>query len=258
MNEKKLQDSESNPWELFAQAWIAFNDSGQNLHRDFLNLPRFLQVLPNISSNAKGLEIGCGEGTLARKMTLEGYQLDACDIAEILIRNAQEKEHENPLGISYFVENAEKLSFPSQSYDYVVAFMCLMDVEDPQKAISEAFRVLKSGGFFQFSIVHPCFATAPHRRHVTNSQGEKIAVEIGNYTQEGKVPVKWRYKNLPPFDTFHNHKMISSWIMMALECGFSLEFISEPYADETIVEDCPHLVHTITVPDNLIMRFRKI
>ena len=35
--------------------------------------------------------------------------------------------------------------------------MSLMDMPDPDLALREACRILKRGGFLQFSITHPCF-----------------------------------------------------------------------------------------------------
>ena len=83
-------------------------------------------------------------------------------------------------------------------------------------------------------------------------------MEIGNYNETGLNLVKWHYPPEPEFTTFHHHLTLSQWIILALNQGFNLEKIDEPYATPEIVEKCPHLEHTITVPDNIIMRFRKV
>lgn len=129
----------------------------------------------------------------------------------------------------------------------------------PELAFREIFRVLKPGGFLQFSIVHPCFGSPPHHKHVKDEKGEKIALEVGRYNEEGLVNVKWTFpqKEKEPFHTFHHHLTLSHWIMLTLSAGFQLEYIAEPYADEQIIEACPHLKHTVTVPDNLLVRVRK-
>ena len=49
---------------------------------------------------------------------------------------------------------------PAASFDLVVCNMALMDIKDYAAAIREAARVLKPGGEFVFSILHPCFITA--------------------------------------------------------------------------------------------------
>ena len=244
-------------WEEIAAEWISFNETGKNIHRDFLNLPRFVKSLPCLKEGMKGLEIGCGEGTLAREISSGKFHLDACDISPVMIEHAQKKETKDLHDINYFVENAERLTFHDDTYDFVLAFMCLMDMEDPEKAIQEAFRVLKPGGFLQFSIVHPCFGSSSHRKHVRDENGISKAVEIGEYTKEGKVVVDWNKGALKGAQTFHNHKMLATWMMYGIKAGFILEYIEEPFADAEVVKKCGHLAHTISVPDNLIVRLRK-
>ena len=248
---------EENPWDQIVEGWMAFNNSGRNIHRDYLNLPAFLSALPSPEKNSIGLEIGGGEGTLARKLASLGYSIHSTDISPKMILEARKIESETILGVKYSVENAEHLSFSSQSFDFAIAFMCLMDMRHPDKCIQEIFRVLKPRGYFQFSSIHPCFASTPHSKHVYNEHGEKIARETGRYNDEGLTPIKWNYAPIPEFTSFHHHLTLSHWIMLGIQTGFVLEYISEPYATPEIIEQCPHLEHTVTVPDNILMRFRK-
>ena len=55
-----------------------------------------------------------------------------------------------------------------------------MDIPETERALAEAHRILRPGGFLQFSIEHPCFAT-PHRRNLRNPEGLTYAVEVGDY-----------------------------------------------------------------------------
>lgn len=255
-NLKKI-DVKGNPWKKLTKKWIDFNDSGKNIHRDFLNLPRFIERLPDLNLNMIGLEIGCGEGILSRLISSKVRTIIASDFSQSMINYAKLLGKNNFDNIIYQVENAEDLTFKNCSFDFVLAFMCLMDMSNPYKAISEAYRVLKPDGFFQISLYHPCFGTPSHRNHVVNNNGKKIAIEVGNYTNEGMFDIEWLEGDLKGVKTFHNHKMLSTWLMDAISVGFQLEFIEEPYADKEIVRKCPHLEHTITIPDNMIIRFRK-
>ena len=162
-----------NPWNSAVDAWIAFNQSGKNIHRDFLNLPAFVSSLPSPESSKIGLEIGGGEGTLARYLTTLGYRLHSTDFSSQMIEEARRIESESPLNIQYSLENAEKLSFSDDVFDFAIAFMCLMDLHHPDQAFSEIFRILKPEGYFQISIIHPCFGSPSHRKHVLNPQGKK-------------------------------------------------------------------------------------
>ena len=246
-----------NLWNSAVKFWLEFNNSGKNVHRDFLNLPAFINILPKPRKDEYGLEIGAGEGTLARKLHELGYHFIATDLSPQMIEEAQRNEQENPKGIQFKVENGELLSFPDNNFDFAIAFMCLMDMSYPDRCFSEIYRVLKPGGYFQFSIIHPCFASPPHRKHIYGEKGAKIGVEIGKYNEERMYPIKWSFPPHSEFTSLQQHLTISHWLMLGVKVGFYLEFIAEPFATPMMVKECAHLKHTITVPDNLLVRFRK-
>lgn len=97
--------------------------------------------------------------------------MDAIDIAPVFIEKAQEEERRQPLGIRYEVASGVELPFEAGEFDFATAFMSLMDIPETGLALREAFRVLKPGGFFQFSITHPCFNT-PHRKNLRDASGK--------------------------------------------------------------------------------------
>ena len=57
--------------------------------------------------------------------------------------------------IETHLADAAGLPFRDAEFDLVVAFMSLQDIDDYERAISEAARVLMPGGRFCVAIVHP-------------------------------------------------------------------------------------------------------
>jgi len=102
------------------------------------------------------------------------------DISPTFVRYANEAEEEHPLGIRYEVAGAANLPFEDASFDFATAFMSLMDMPETGRVLAEVFRVLRPGGFLQFSITHPCFDTS-HRKDVRGEDGLTYAVEVGGY-----------------------------------------------------------------------------
>ena len=143
-------------WNNNAPAWIALSRAGHDIYRDYVNTPAFFEILPAIKG-LMGIDIGCGEGYNTRLLADKGATMAAIDIAPAFIESAQALEKEFPLGIKYAVASATQLPFEKNEFDFATSFMCLMDVPDLEKALYEAYRVIKPGGFFQFSIEHPCF-----------------------------------------------------------------------------------------------------
>jgi ubiquinone/menaquinone biosynthesis C-methylase UbiE len=92
------------------------------------------------------------------------------DISPAFVRHAREAEETQPLGIRYEVASAVELPFGGASFDFVTAFMSLMDILETERVLAEIFRVQRPGGFLQFSISHPCFET-PHRKTLRDESG---------------------------------------------------------------------------------------
>jgi SAM-dependent methyltransferase len=143
--------------------------------------------------------------------------------------------------------------------------MSLMDMASHEDAVREVYRVLRPGGFFQFSILHPCFCT-PRFRRVRDESGREVAVECGDYFTEpqglveewifGAAPDELR-RALPKFKVPRFFRTLSSWTNLLLEVGFSVERMQEPYADDDAVSKEPHLADTHVVPLFLHIRCRR-
>jgi ubiquinone/menaquinone biosynthesis C-methylase UbiE len=143
-------------WESNAETWTIYSRAGYDKYRDVLNTPAFLNMLPPVAG-LTGLDLGCGEGTNTRPVARLGARMIGLDIAPTFIRYARETEAQDPLGIDYAVGDGQSLDFPDASFDFVTAFMSMMDMADQRQVLKDIRRILKSGGFLQFSILHPCF-----------------------------------------------------------------------------------------------------
>ncbi|MBO9650495.1 MAG: class I SAM-dependent methyltransferase [Variovorax sp.] len=227
----------ANFWEANADAWTRLARLGVDVFRDMLNSPAFFGMLPPVAG-LSGLDVGCGEGSNTRQLARLGARMTAIDIAPTFVRNARDAEGTEPLGIDYHVGDGMALPFASRSFDFVTAFMSLMDMPDPVRALHEASRVLRPGGFLQFSILHPCFAP-PHREVVRDANGRARAIEIGGYFEstEGRVDTWWfstlkakEREQVAPFQTPIFHRTLSDWFDIVLGAGLDIDKIAEPTA----------------------------
>ncbi len=171
-------------WNDNAKTWTQLARAGYDTYRDYLNTPAFLAMLPDVQG-LSGLDIGCGEGHNTREVAKQGAHLIGIDISDVFIRYAQEMEKKNPIscdqvGIEFQLGSAIDLTFPDNHFDFAMATMSLMDIAELERALSESYRVIKPGGFLQFSITHPCFDT-PHRKNLRNKEGQTYAIEVGDY-----------------------------------------------------------------------------
>jgi len=143
--------------------------------------------------------------------------------------------------------------------------MSFMDIPEVDRVVAEAHRVLKSDGFLQFSIEHPCFAT-PHRRNLRNEDGLTYAIEVGDYFRNldgetaewvfGATPDELR-KSLPKFKTPRFTYTLSQWLNLLMHAGFLLDRVEEPRPGDEAVRQCPYIQDAQVVAYFLHLRVRK-
>lgn len=242
-------------WESNAESWTKQARAGYDVYRDALNTPAFLAMLPDIRG-LRGLDIGCGEGANTRKLAQRGAVMRAVDIAPTFIRYAQAEEALEPSGIRFQVGDAMALPFPDHSFDFATAFMALMDVADPARALAEAFRVIRPGGFLQFSILHPCFVP-PHRKVLREPDGSVRAIELAGYFdgEDGRIDTWWfstlppeERKKVPPFKIPRFHRTLSEWVQMIRGAGLVIDALGEPHADPEQADEEPVVADTRVAP----------
>ncbi|MET3587747.1 ubiquinone/menaquinone biosynthesis C-methylase UbiE [Pseudorhizobium tarimense] len=119
------------------------------------------------------------------------------DIAPTLLRHARKRKCSIRPGIDYVIGDGVTLPFADGEFDLVVAFMSMMDMADQAAVLKQLARVLKRGGFLQFSILHPCFVP-PTRRNIRNQLGEAVAVEVADYFDETQGRIgRWIFSAIP-------------------------------------------------------------
>jgi len=251
-------------WDSNADAWTKLARAGFDVYRDHLNAPAFLAMLPEVSGLA-GLDIGCGEGHNTRLVAGRGASMTAVDVSARFISHAREAEAARPLGIRYLTASAVELPFPDESFDFCMATMSLMDVPEQDDALAEAHRVLRPGGFLQFSICHPCFMT-PRWSWITDDNGERIGVLCGDYfdPEQGRVE-EWTFGAAPPeareglrkFRVPTFFRTLEWWLNTIVDSGFRLERVHEPTADDKTAAKCPDVADTKIVAYFLHVRCRK-
>ena len=251
-------------WENNAEAWTVQSRAGHDKYRDVLNTPAFLDMLPPVFG-LKGLDLGCGEGTNTRAVARLGARMVGIDIAPTFIGYARETEARDPLGIEYLLGDGEKMPFEAESFDFVTAFMSLMDMANQQKVLRNVAHILRPGGFLQFSILHPCFVP-PTRRNIRDAAGNPVAVEVADYFEEANGTIeRWMFSSIPkeereklePFSVPRFHRTLTSWVSMIVAAELVIESFGEPRASEEIARAEPIVADTRVAPIFLHVRARK-
>ena len=104
----------------------------------------------NPQKNTKLIDVASGTGDIAKlylsKINNEGYVFCVDENREMLNLNMK-KFKKNP-NIKWAINNAEKLPFKNNYFDYYTISFGIRNVNNINDALKEAYRVLKPGGRF--------------------------------------------------------------------------------------------------------------
>ena len=94
------------------------------------------------------LDLCCGTGELAAAAAKRGAEVEGIDFATTMVARAAAKFP----AISFRQGDAEDLPYDSDRFDCVACSFGLLHIQDPEKAMAEAGRVLRNGGRYTFTV----------------------------------------------------------------------------------------------------------
>ncbi len=110
-----------------------------------------LAAVKTSASPASLLDVATGPGYLALRAKDAGFQrVEGVDFSDVMVRKARERCAGR--GIEIREGDAEHLDSPSESFDAVAMNFGLLHLGQPAKAVAEAYRVLRTGGKYGFTV----------------------------------------------------------------------------------------------------------
>tara|TARA_B100001996_G_scaffold242502_1_gene187678 strand:+ start:321 stop:1064 length:744 start_codon:yes stop_codon:yes gene_type:complete len=110
----------------------------------------FFDFLKKNVKDSEVLDYGCGIGNSVEKVIkYNPKKITGIDISEISINKAKKKANELGLNVSYKVDNCEKTSFDSNSFDIIYGSGILHHLQI-DKCLEEIHRILKPNGSILF------------------------------------------------------------------------------------------------------------
>ncbi len=101
-------------------------------------------IKENLTAEMNVLEAGTATGLVAREIAGSVKTVVATDISEKMIEQAKNIKH--PENVTFSSANIFELPFEDNSFDAVVASNVLHIISEPEKALQEIKRVLKTDG----------------------------------------------------------------------------------------------------------------
>jgi SAM-dependent methyltransferase len=213
-------------WDDHAADWVAWarspgHDYYWRFHRDI-----FLDLVP--AAARATLDLGCGEGRLARDLSRLGHSVVGVDRSPAMIAAARAASP----AIRFEVADAVALPFPDESYDCVVAFMSLQDIQDLEGVVGEAARVLAEGGRLCFAVVHPLNSAGKF----ASNEADAPFVIAGSYLDRSSYS-DWQMRDGLQMTFVSEHRSIAAYTGALASAGFLIERLAEPALPEYAVAD---------------------
>lgn len=217
-NSMDERNPDENGWQSSAAAWIKrTGDEGDFARAFVLDQPMLDRATSYQPQNA--LDVGCGEGRFCRKLAQHGIAVTGLDPVLAMVDEAQAR-HEPGTYVQGF---AEDLPFPDASFDLVVSYLVLIDIDDAKTAIAEMARVLRPGGHILVANLSS-FATS------SATQGTRICREtgaalrpLGLYLRTDKQWYEWDGVRVQNW-----HRPLSFYMQCFLDAGLILTHFDEP------------------------------
>lgn len=221
-------------WDGNAEFWDDYmGDQGNDFHRELVapSAERLLAVRPGETV----LEIACGAGLFARRLAELGALVTATDFSAKFLERAKARTREYSESVELrrvdATSEADLLSLGEKRFDAAVSNMALMDMAEIEPLFSALPRLLKPGGRFVFTIMHPCFNNSSCVKVVEEEdRGGEIVVTRSVKISRYKTPrtVKGVGIRGQPAPQLYFERPIFALLAAAFAAGFVLDGLEEP------------------------------
>ncbi len=219
-------------WRDNADYWDQYMGEGGNDFHNLLISPAALRLLA-LQPGQRVFEIACGAGLFAREMAAQGADVTASDGSEPFIEKARARVVS---GTQFHVADATDraallaLGQPA-SFEAVVSLMSIMDLPVIDPMIEAAAVLLRPGGRFVFTILHPAFMS-PDATRVAEAydDGLQLMTRLSMKLSRYKSPYTWQGIGIPgqPNLQHYFHRSISDLFGHFFKAGFALTGLEEP------------------------------
>ena len=167
MRQKANRDNKSF-WNRSARLYTRIQEKGNK--EVYAALGR--KIKAHLSDKLSVLELGCGTGQFSLPLAPKAKTWLATDFSERMIAEAQKREKSSKL--RFEVEDATALSFDGDRFDVVLVANTLHIMPEPEKALEEIHRVLKTDGL----LIAPTFVAEGRMQRFKPWLMEKIGFRV--------------------------------------------------------------------------------
>lgn len=238
----------TDPWEEHADWWQREFTNGADPEYTEQILPLIQQHLP---SSGRMLDMGCGEGQVARLAAELGLQVVGLDPAFTQVARAASRAG----GPEYFQGGAADVGLATACVDAAVACLVFEHIALIDPALAELARVMRPGGTFLLLLNHPLLQT-PGSGWIDDQvlDPPEQYWRVGPYLSEANTMEEVEQG---VFIRFY-HRPLSRYINAANEAGFRLERMEEPAPAAGFMARADEYAAAFSIPRLMFLKFLKL
>jgi ubiquinone/menaquinone biosynthesis C-methylase UbiE len=192
-------------------------------------------VVPGLYGELRGrraLELGCGTGRHTERLLNAGAGVTGLDLSSGMLEVARRRLASRD--VELIEANIEKpLPVEVEAFDFVLTCLAVEHVRDLGALFAEVFRALRPGGAFLCSDMHQALRLRGNQANFDDPvDGTRVAVDGCAHP-------------------------VSSYVMAALDAGFSIERVEEHAGTEELARACPRAAKYVGWPMLFVMRAVK-
>ncbi len=183
-------------------------------------IPQQAGLLPAVAGQ-RVLDVACGQGRMCRYLAQQGAQVTGIDLSAAMLAKARAA---GPPGITYLRADVTRRPdwWDGQPFDGCTCDLALMDIDDLAGTLAAVAAVLRSGGWFVASMVHPCFPG--------NEKGRSSWPPAGGYEHEGWWTSPEHNPGGVRIRVGATHRKLSTVLNALRDAGLDAERFAEPPA----------------------------
>lgn len=202
-------------------------EKGSYYHQKII-LPNVIRLL-NLKKNSRLLDLGCGQGILARSIPMEIEYL-GIDLSASLIEESRRLD--NNRRHAYAVADVSReLPIRSSGFSEAAVILALQNIRHPFGVFRNLSKHLSEKGRAVIVINHPCFRIPKHSDWTVNDNIQYRRED--NYMTKLEIPIE-----SSPYDQKNNqttwsfHYPLSAYSEMLFDNGMVIEKIEEWISDK--------------------------